>query len=544
MKWTLTDFLDKMEDFHPDVRVSPASETVFEELRIFHEYYTDFSEHILYVCRGCDLPAELPVFFPQHLVCIGEDQAPAWLLHKVITSLIFLDEAAELDVVFSRIPYMNASETSDIQQDLFDALYYGQGLQKLTTLGEKLLGNALSIVGTDYSLIAASKDILSINAVTQTARPVLDQDAVRKIRSTDRLSMTVRSLEPIFYAAEAQMDGTPNAYPYKAQGFIDSAVRVHGVVVAYLTVAGIFRPVRPEDIALTDHLARLFSIEFQKSDFFTHRSDQQYESILLDILENQITDKLVIIMRMRLLDRSLGESLQAMTVRLKASKEARAMTSHVQTTLRSFFKNAMSVFYKGDIVLLVSTDGGESPYTDERGLLDFLKSSGLLMGVSNAFSDPSKMRRFYQQSVLAIEFGAKHEKKASVFHYKDFGIFHALSLCAEQVNLRDLCHPVIRQLNDSGDPADSELLYTLYQYLFLGEDTKKTAQVLHIHRNTMYYRLEKLKALLGDDLATGDGMAQLLLSFKIIEYFADNIVEETGDGVLSPFQEKYQLQGW
>lgn len=48
------------------------------------------------------------------------------------------------------------------------------------------------------------------------------------------------------------------------------------------------------------------------------------------------------------------------------------------------------------------------------------------------------------------------------------------------------------------------LLDTLEAYLSAGGDAQQTARTLNIHRSTLYYRLDKLRAVISGDL--GDGI--------------------------------------
>ncbi|MFG1922846.1 PucR family transcriptional regulator [Cryptosporangium sp. NPDC048952] len=61
--------------------------------------------------------------------------------------------------------------------------------------------------------------------------------------------------------------------------------------------------------------------------------------------------------------------------------------------------------------------------------------------------------------------------------------------------------------------ANEQLLATAETYLDCGGDKQKTARLLHIHRATLYYRLERIEALTGLSLA--DGTDRLLVHMAI-----------------------------
>lgn len=151
-------------------------------------------------------------------------------------------------------------------------------------------------------------------------------------------------------------------------------------------------------------------------------------------------------------------------------------------------------------------------------LKDDFRSSNISAGISNVFTNIAEMARYYQQSLKALEFGWNLSSKGGLFYYSDYAMYHALELCTKHVDLRDLCHPGLLKLQDSSEPGDRDLFQTLYLYLLYMKDVNRVSQGLNIHRSTLFYRLNKIKAIIGADLDDGDVISHLLFSFKLIEY--------------------------
>ncbi|MGP4101261.1 PucR family transcriptional regulator [Nonomuraea sp. KM90] len=62
--------------------------------------------------------------------------------------------------------------------------------------------------------------------------------------------------------------------------------------------------------------------------------------------------------------------------------------------------------------------------------------------------------------------------------------------------------------------GDRGLLHTLETYLDVGCDVQRTAASLHLHRSTVYYRLDRISAMLGADLHDGLVRSHLHLALK------------------------------
>ena len=76
-------------------------------------------------------------------------------------------------------------------------------------------------------------------------------------------------------------------------------------------------------------------------------------------------------------------------------------------------------------------------------------------------------------------------------------------------------HPGAEVLTQQARP---DLLVTARTVLDLGGDIGRAAEVLHVHRTTLYYRLERIEALTGVNLRTGEGRDDLHLALRVAAY--------------------------
>ena len=68
----------------------------------------------------------------------------------------------------------------------------------------------------------------------------------------------------------------------------------------------------------------------------------------------------------------------------------------------------------------------------------------------------------------------------------------------------------------------TEYLHTVRTYLEHGQNAGETARALNVHRNTVDYRMEKVRDRFGLDLTRDDVLFRWLLSFRIRDYCAGN----------------------
>ncbi|BCI80598.1 transcriptional regulator [Mycolicibacterium sp. TY66] len=100
------------------------------------------------------------------------------------------------------------------------------------------------------------------------------------------------------------------------------------------------------------------------------------------------------------------------------------------------------------------------------------------------------------------------------------GSWRAVALLADSLadapdELDALIHPGVAALLAEGR---DDLIQTLEAYLSSGGDARRAADTMHLHRSTLYYRLEKITQALGDDvtdLTDGEARFDLMLSIRL-----------------------------
>lgn len=81
--------------------------------------------------------------------------------------------------------------------------------------------------------------------------------------------------------------------------------------------------------------------------------------------------------------------------------------------------------------------------------------------------------------------------------------------------MKDYIHPALETLHIFDLTHDTQLFDTLYHYLQCGMRTKETSEAMFLHRNTLNYRLNKVRELTGLDFASSSVMFHLSCSFQI-----------------------------
>lgn len=138
-------------------------------------------------------------------------------------------------------------------------------------------------------------------------------------------------------------------------------------------------------------------------------------------------------------------------------------------------------------------------------LLRILDNQGLervYAGVGNPRAPLSQVVESYREARLSWEAARRDPARyGRAAYWDDLGLDKLLMQLPLDTLTADELPTGVQRLVES--PNGPELAVTLEHYLNAGGDIQKAARALHIHRSTMYYRMERIRDTTGCDLADG-----------------------------------------
>jgi carbohydrate diacid regulator len=203
--------------------------------------------------------------------------------------------------------------------------------------------------------------------------------------------------------------------------------------------------------------------------------------------------------------------------RLELGRTSEQVADEIRAVFQNFQHNLVA--YLGqDTFALLKGIGGENLNTintirflREKGhyLFEMLKSSQreleITLGIGQYYPDIGGLRKSYQDARLALDVGAKVWGANRVYHIKDVGMFVSLANITQD-RKAELAHQILHPLL-----RDQQLFKTVRNFLDSGLNLTEASERLHIHRNTLIYRLDKTKKLINLDPRHFDDALQIKL---------------------------------
>ena len=161
----------------------------------------------------------------------------------------------------------------------------------------------------------------------------------------------------------------------------------------------------------------------------------------------------------------------------------------------------------------------------DRNVLDFLQNQRLpqllisnnMRGIlSNPVDDIINIHKAYQQTTVLYELREYLPEDVPLHLYADHMILHIANILHQRHSLRDFYYPILLMIRDYDRLHHTDFISTLYEYLTYIDNPSLIATHLNIHKNTLYYRINKLKELFPMDLNDGKLRLKLQLSMEIM----------------------------
>lgn len=124
----------------------------------------------------------------------------------------------------------------------------------------------------------------------------------------------------------------------------------------------------------------------------------------------------------------------------------------------------------------------------------YLEDKGMIGILSMGFFDIEYCAVRFEQAISCFDFVAK-ENKPGLRYYGRYQMSHFIKVLNKnnQIDLKSFCSPIILQIYEIDKRQKTDYLSTLFTYICSGQAMKYSADAMHIHVNTMYMRVSKLK---------------------------------------------------
>lgn len=144
------------------------------------------------------------------------------------------------------------------------------------------------------------------------------------------------------------------------------------------------------------------------------------------------------------------------------------------------------------------------------------------VGIGTVIEGVNDLASSFKEAQIALEVGKVFDTEKTIVSYENLGIARLIYHLPTT-----LCETFLREVFKKGsiDSLDHETLFTIQKFFENNLNVSETSRKLFVHRNTLVYRLEKIKKLTGLDLREFDHAIIFKIALMVKKYLSANPVK-------------------
>ncbi|HEV7655148.1 MAG TPA: helix-turn-helix domain-containing protein [Mycobacteriales bacterium] len=185
----------------------------------------------------------------------------------------------------------------------------------------------------------------------------------------------------------------------------------------------------------------------------------------------------------------------------------------------------------GEVVAVVAEpDAGPDPLTRLTAVATQCKTSvegrfpgaTVSAGIGNAYTGAARISTSYAEAKHALDTTALMAGLGGVVAFADLGISRLLARVRDVGDLRDFAHDVLGELLAHERAHGTDYLATLTVYFNENNSPQRSARRLHMHPNTVAYRVRRIEEITGLSLGSYSDRLMLQVALEIVNGLGDS----------------------
>ncbi len=136
-------------------------------------------------------------------------------------------------------------------------------------------------------------------------------------------------------------------------------------------------------------------------------------------------------------------------------------------------------------------------------------------GIGRLAKDVQQIPQSYREAQQALEIGRRLFGEGDIHYFTRLGIYRLLFYLYGHEELSDFYQETLGFLLESDRHSNSALIETLESFFHCNGNLSETARTMHLHRNSLLYRLGRIEELLGRSLEDPELRLSLQIALKI-----------------------------
>jgi sugar diacid utilization regulator len=289
------------------------------------------------------------------------------------------------------------------------------------------------------------------------------------------------------------------ASPVRDGNRLISAALLGGTPIAVLALNDPQRTAGDTERVAIEHASTVLAMEVARLQSMAETESRLRTGLVLDLVAGDGIDEPGVLDRAQALGYDLGRPHRVAVVEgAPADGEADRFFRAVSRAVTQVKAGSLLAPRLRDVVVLADT---QPPWEEFRKLvIAALHGGRCRVGVGGRCAELDGFARSYQEAVAALRVQKAVGGPDQVIVFDDLGVYKVLMTANETFAMERFVEEWLRPLIDYDSARGTQLVLTLTEYLDCGGNYDASAKALSVHRNTLKYRLRRIREVSGHNL--------------------------------------------
>ncbi len=444
---------------------------------------------------------------PDYLVTLAESHN--FPLIEIPFQARFVDIARSINEHIAQENMAMVRRAMHIQQTLTQIVLDGGGIHQLATTLAGLVGQSISIETRDFEALA-SVNIAAVDEARRYTQQFGRTDPRLVAALEDQVLPEIRrTLRPVFIPQMPHVGLEMER--------ILAPIVVHGEIYGFMWIIADDRPLSDLDHVAIESGATIAALMMLYQESIQNAEASLKGNLLTRLVQGETNGGNTTVI---LSDQALryGVDLRRLfrVLMLEHPGGTAQQVYHLYRRINRMASDEAPIIagqFAGQVMLLAQADAELQPML-ERILRD--AEAGLRIAVSGEHKGANAVSLAYDQCREALIIAGRMAMSNPVVYFDDLGYLHTLYYAGPNA-LRG--NPHMKALRALHAEQQADLFHTLEVYLDAGGNGVQTAEILHIHRSTLMYRLQRITEICQVELSDPLVRTNLQVAIKLLRLF-------------------------
>lgn len=520
---SLNILLDSINHYRHALHIDLPTDIAFSRISFLPREMSKSRADCLYVSRLSDalrIKNQLSDFY---CLCLRDRFYDELETKEQLSGLIVINENIELEQLFSEIQDTFVL-LNDWYQNMQDAIINQKSMQDIISMSESVIGNFISVSDSALSLQAYTKNIPTDDptSVFLIEHGYHSEDTIKKFKKYKRYETWMNTDGLII-----NTEGLISKYTV-----ISKVFAFNETYFTHVVMTTTHRKMTPGLLDLFNHMLCVLSHYIRRNWEEKKDFNHVYSSLVVDLMQGSIIDKETVNERAGIVGIRPEDKYVVMLL-TGGNRGNSIFPGLMAQDITRIFSRIRPVYYNCRLILFLHHSDLANYMIEqdiEIRLNDYFQDNNVYCGISEIFDDLLELPEAYRQAELALRDNDSNYQQSDVIweaapKRSNIALFNAyfasclLDKSEKNINIwrNSKYGKMLLEMYRTDVEKNTNNLEVLFTYLTNERRATETANVLHMHRNNVVYRINRIEEMLNVKLDEKLTRLNLTISFLMLK---------------------------